>query len=412
MNQTLPADDIAAGPVRHRRVIYVPGYDPFHARRYRELYRTEARAQAAISGYSIEVEGQKGRDQYSWHVTGEMEGARVEADISLLAWSDIVKGSMERGLFQTYMQAVRTLWVYGRSGALRAVMRLSKGPGIAALYPATFLTLQLIAALLVAWGLGWALSLVAPWWAGLAALAVVRPILAWFARHDNLILARYLLHNYAFSSEIGGANPPALEARITEFEEVLAEAMTGDFDEVLVVAHSSGAHIAVSMLSDLIRGGRAPEGGPVLSLLTVGQVIPMVSLLPTAARLRADLNYLSASDRLTWIDVTAPGDGCAFALSDPVAVSGVAPENQRWPLILSGAFTQTLSPERWKELRWRFFRLHFQYLCAFDRPNDYDYFRITAGPKTLAQRLGHRKPSPSAKRDAVSKQRTMELRDV
>ncbi|MFI4897201.1 MAG: hypothetical protein ACIARR_05185, partial [Phycisphaerales bacterium JB059] len=42
----------------------------------------------------------------------------------------------------------------------------------------------------------------------------------------------------------------------------------------------------------------------------------------------------------------------------PVAVSGVAPESgKRWPLVISAAFTQTLSPERWKELRWRFFRL-------------------------------------------------------
>ncbi len=68
-------------------------------------------------------------------------------------------------------------------------------------------------------------------------------------------------------------------------------------------------------------------------------------------------------------------------------MTGVAPEGKLWPLVISAAFTQTLSPERWKELRWRFFRLHFQYLCAFDRPGDYDYFQITAGPMTLARSL-------------------------
>jgi len=78
-----------------------------------------------------------------------------------------------------------------------------------------------------------------------------------------------------------------------------------------------------------------------------------------------------------------------------VAVSGVAPDDQRWPLVLSAAFTQTLSPSRWRALRWRFFRLHFQYLCAFDRPGDYDYFRITAGPQTLADRFKGRLPSKS-----------------
>ncbi|MEL6648254.1 MAG: hypothetical protein AAFQ05_11215, partial [Pseudomonadota bacterium] len=146
---------------------------------------------------------------------------------------------------------------------------------------------------------------------------------------------------------------------------------------------------------DVIRAGGADGKTPALSFLSLGQVVPMVSFLPGAHRLRRDLNFLSAREELTWVDVTAPGDGCAFALCDPVGVSGVAPTRQRWPLILSAAFTQTLSPARWKELRWRFFRLHFQYLCAFDRPRDYDYFQITAGPVTLAARFEDRAPSPS-----------------
>jgi hypothetical protein len=129
----------------------------------------------------------------------------------------------------------------------------------------------------------------------------------------------------------------------------------------------------------------------------------MVSFLPDAYRLRADLKFLSARDELAWVDVTAPGDGCAFALCDPVSVSGVAPETKRWPLVFSAAFTQTLSPERWQELRWRFFRLHFQYLCAFDRPGDYDYFQITAGPKSLLDRYQDRQPSKSRIEKPVNK---------
>ena len=182
---------------------------------------------------------------------------------------------------------------------------------------------------------------------------------------------------------------------MAEFGDRIAAALSEDWDEVLVVGHSSGAHLGVSILADLIRGGRVPAGGPALGFLTLGQVVPMVSFLPRAQRLRADLAFLSTQGALTWVDVTAPGDGCAFALCDPVAVTGVAQPGSRWPLVISAAFTQTLSPERWKEIRWRFFRLHFQYLCAFDRPGDYDYFRITAGPLTLATRFRDRQPSKS-----------------
>ena len=146
-----------------------------------------------------------------------------------------------------------------------------------------------------------------------------------------------------------------------------------------------------------------PANGPRLAFLSLGQVVPMVSFLREAHRLRADLAYLSARPELTWVDVTAPGDGCAFALCDPVAVSGVAPPDKRWPLVFSAQFTRSLSPARWNELRWRFFRLHFQYLCAFDRPLDYDYFRITAGPLSLASRYADRPPSKSRIDAPVSK---------
>lgn len=189
-----------------------------------------------------------------------------------------------------------------------------------------------------------------------------------------------------------------------QFKERIAEALQSDCDEVLVVGHSSGAHLAVSVLSDLIRENRLPKDGPKLAFLSLGQVVPMVSFLRDSHRLRGDLAFLCQREDITWVDVTAPGDGCAFALCDPVSVTGVAPESgKKWPLVVSAAFTLTLTPERWKELRWRFFRLHFQYLCAFDKPGHYDYFQITAGPLTLAERYGGRSPSKSRIEKPVNK---------
>ncbi|WP_288928856.1 hypothetical protein [uncultured Maritimibacter sp.] len=398
--------------VRRRRVFYIPGYDPIHPRRYRELYRSEGAAQAAISGYEIGLVGRQGGATYGWQVDGAIEGGEVEAEFDVLVWSDIVRTSMELNIPQTYLLMARTAWTYIGSGALWRLMRLRKGPVMAALYPVGMLILQLVVALLAGWIVGgvlkWAvgavLSGILPhlvFWLALIAVLVV--VLRAFRRYDNKLFVYYLMHDYAYSARSRGANPPELEARIAAFADQIAAALAEDVDEVLVVGHSSGAHLGVSILADLDRAGRIPEDGPGLGFLTLGQVVPMVSFLSDADRLRRDLHDLSTSDSLFWLDVTAPGDGCAFALCDPVAVSGVAPEGQRWPLVISAAFTQTLSPERWKELRWRFFRLHFQYLCAFDRPGDYDYFRITAGPLTLAERFAGRAPSQSAIRVAASK---------
>lgn len=389
--------------MRKRRVFYIPGYDPIHPRRYRELYRIEGAKQADISGYSIAQTAKTASGPYGWHVNATIDGATITADIDVLLWSDIVRDSMKTSVTATYWQLGRTAWTYITTGTLRRLMWMRKGPVIAALYPVGMLLLQLLVAIVLGELLtSMGKSLLMPYlgiFGHLIALAAGMVLLGavpdWFRKKDNKIFAYYLMHDYAFSARWGGANPPALEDRMTAFAATIADAMNSDVDEVLIVGHSSGAHLAISVLADLFRDGRVPKGGPSLGFLSLGQVVPMMSFLPKAYRLRADLGYLSVQDRITWIDVTAPGDGCAFALCDPVAVSGVAAYNKKWPLVISAAFTQSLQPETWKALRWRFFRLHFQYLCAFDRPKDYDYFQITAGPLTLADRYRNRAPSRS-----------------
>ena len=392
--------------VSRRRVFYIPGYDPIHPRRYRELYRREGAAQAKVSGYKLALKPGAGSGHYGWQVDTCIDGTDTHADIEVLVWSDIVRDSMDASIPGTYLQLLRTAWIYITTGALWRLMRLRKGPVLAALYPVAMLLGQLLLAVVI-WSLVarlGALTGTMGAWVGVAGGAVVFvALLRWFKAKDGKFFAYYLMHDYAYSAASRGANPPALEARMSEFQNSIAAALNTDADEVLVVGHSSGAHLAVSILADLIRARKVAPNGPVLGFLSLGQVVPMVSFLPAAHRLRADLQYLSRRDELTWVDVTAPGDGCAFALCDPVAVSGVAPADKRWPLVFSAAFTQTLSPERWKALRWRFFRLHFQYMCAFDRPKDYDYFQITAGPLTLGARYADRPASKSRIDHAVSK---------
>lgn len=380
-----------------RRVLYIPGYDPIPPRRYRELYRREGADQARISGYDIALAARPRGTRFGWAVTSEMDGQQTRADVTVLVWSDVVRQSMGRSIPATYAQLVRTAWAYIASGALFRLMRLRRAPVLAALYPIAVLLAQLAIALLIGWAV-WALI---PSVFGLAGgILAVAGVLTLFRRLDGRFFAYYLMHDYAFTARDGGAYPAALSHRIDEFATAVTDALTSDVDEVLVVGHSSGAYLAVSVLADVLRAGR--PGGAALSLLTLGHVVPMAAFLPRAGRLRDDLRLVSASDALTWVDVSAPGDACCFGLCDPVAVSSVEPDDRRGPLVLSAAFRQTLSPERQRALRGRWFRLHFQYLCAFDRPGDYDYFAITAGPTTLAQRFAGRHHSPGRITRAVN----------
>ncbi|MEL7183879.1 MAG: hypothetical protein AAGK57_09575, partial [Pseudomonadota bacterium] len=201
--------------VTRRKVLYIPGYDPFHPRRYRELYRKEGAAQAAISGYSLTQ--RKGDGPYSWIASADMDGVSVTSEIEVLVWSDIVSDSMSASIPATYVQLARTAWAYIGSGALFRLMRLRKGPVIAALYPIVLLLAQLVAAL----GLGWAAFGLIRWGIGALPLgllgiafglaggaAVAWATLSWFKTKDSKIFAYYLMHDYAFSARWGGANPP------------------------------------------------------------------------------------------------------------------------------------------------------------------------------------------------------------
>ncbi|MBU1835010.1 MAG: hypothetical protein KJ834_03105, partial [Alphaproteobacteria bacterium] len=238
--------------VRRRRVFYIPGYDPIHPRRYRELYRTEGTAQAAISGYDLTLTPKPRGKTYGWHVAAGMNGAQVTAEVDVLVWSDIVRSSMSHSIPATYGQLLRTAFTYIASGTLRRLMWLRKGPVIAALYPVGMLLVQLLVAILlgglaakllglipVTGLLGSILTLLSyALWAGVAVW-----VLRWFKRKDGKFFAYYLMHDYAYSARWNGANPPALEERMAAFADQIAAALATDVDEVLVVGHSSGAHL-------------------------------------------------------------------------------------------------------------------------------------------------------------------------
>ncbi len=380
-------------PVRKRKVFYLPGYDPVPARHYREMYRREGALQAGISGYALHMRAMQGVG-YAWEVSAEIDGVETVTEVEFLGWNDIVLASMQAGILASYWLLLRTLWLYLRTGVLVALIRLRPAPMLAALYPVVLLGGQLLLSLLglwlAVWLLGWA-----GWPLGLAALY---GILWLFKRADRRIYAYYLLYVYAFSAWHAGGYPPALRARLDDFKARIAKALTENNDEVLIVGHSVGAHLGVELLAEMERDGMI-KGNTPLALLTLGEVIPMISYLPAARGLRRSLHALGQSTRVFWLDVTAPGDGGCFALCDPVAVSGVG----AGPKVLSAAFSQTLKPETYAARKRSFFKLHFQYLCAFDKPDKYDYFAITAGPKTLQSRFGAQPDSPSKRSKCFSK---------
>ena len=403
-------------PVRRRAVFHIPGFDPMPPRTYRERYRREAARQAEHSGHSITVTPAKTPGAYGWHVAARIEGEETTTDIELLHWADIVRASMEGGVLATYGQLLRTAWVYLGSGALFRLMRLRKGPLIAALYPVVMLLLQLAAAALAgivvvlallrageALGMAGAAGLGLAVIAGLGAGAL---ILRLFRRRDPL-LAWYLMHDYAFTASMNGAYPPVQEARMAAFADRIAAALASDFDEVLVVGHSSGG-----AYRDLGAGrpapGRARPRGPAGAVAAHAGPSRADGQFPARGGASAWRSGGAVAVRPAGLGSMSPRPAMAVASRSAIRwrCRGMTAPGKRWPLVLSAVFSKTLSPEAWRALRWRFFERHFQYLNAFDNlpddPGAYDYFAVTAGPQTLAARFAARRPSASRIERAVN----------
>ena len=277
--------------IKRRKVFYIPGFDPFPARRYRELYRINSQEQAAISGYTISQSALHRKDGFGWQVKARIGNQTCEAEIEVLVWSDLVKDTMRAGILATYLQLLHTAWIYLSTGALADVIKLRKGPVIAALYPVGFLLGQLMIALTISFGLGEILGNIHPklFWLG---ATVIWPVLEAFRSLDGRIFAYYLMQDYAFTAQFGGAYPPELSRRLEQFGQKVTQAMAENWDEVLIVGHSSGAHLDVSVLAELGRLEKIKRAPMPVGFLSLGHVIPMVTFLPDAAELRRDLHEL------------------------------------------------------------------------------------------------------------------------
>ena len=280
-----------AQDVTRRLFFYVPGFATFPLRSYRELYRKEAKRQAALAGYQISQLPPDPALCADWGVDSVFEGQRTFAAFIVLGWSDLVKHAMSAGILRTYVALFQTLWIYLYSRAFFDLIQMRKGPVIAALYPVVMLLSQLFIALFTAWLVS--LNFSRFWLSVPFASVIFIAILRGFKALDRIFFAYYLMQDFAFSAQLRGAYPAPLQQRINAFSACIEKALKENWDEILVVGHSSGAHIAISALAQIERSAAFDQAPATVGFLSLGQVIPMVAFLPNAGQLRRDLYDIS-----------------------------------------------------------------------------------------------------------------------
>jgi len=389
-------------PVRRRHVFYVSGFDPNGPSRYHKLYSDGAGQQAAAGGPPIEVGARNRIDAHTmgWTVRqqdGPGEAGAVDTRYVFPRWDSIIRDHWWQDQAPQVVDLLRTSWLYLRTGALWKMVRQSWpvfvclfGPFflLLALLPGAAAGLAALAALAIAWRADAPLHGPAAAVAGIGVLALWW--VYWARRHWR---TQWILRGYAFVGRMADGGVPGLDSRLDAMAEALCrQAREATDDEILLVGHSLGTIMAVSVLARALRlDPELTRHGPAIGLLTLGHCVPLLSNLPAARRFRDELAALAMAPDLCWVDFSDPLDDYSFAGVDPVKAAGIRVAVVGRPQLRSPCFSLLFDAGGGRMPAMSQHEIHQQYLrpCRLrsaPAPEDFDFFAITAGPVRLAER--------------------------
>ncbi len=378
-----------------RRVVYIAGYDPNppadrHALLTRELQRDGERT--GIRYQVGKLDEQAPGAFSSWSVTAQGPGWSSTTDYLMPRWDDIVRADFAKPMPQRW---ARLVWMTLRTFLDGTFSRMAKASHVFVL----FWLYPVVTTILVSGGacvLAQAFTgLLAPmngvWPAAFAGLVVFVMALIVFAHVCRATYLMHLMELWLFARDYAEGKRSDVEARARQIGDLLAHlAARTDVDETIVVGHSYGTVIGTQALSHAIatRPDVFRTGAPV-AFLTLGALHGAVATVPGADAVRARITALCATDSLLWVELISRQDVLNFCRTAPWRFFRDTPD-PAWPnpTVYPFSLRDTLNPDTYKRFRRNFFRMHFQWIMANDKPFRYDYPAIVVGPTGFAERFG------------------------
>jgi hypothetical protein len=207
---------------------------------------------------------------------------------------------------------------------------------------------------------------------------------------ENQTYLLYLLSDTIWTWEFSHRRRPEWDQRIDRFAQHLANvARSSDAEEIVVVGHSSGSFLGAEILARALKlDPDLGRHGPRIVLLTIGGNFPIVGFHAASKDFRDHLRLLAIEPSIDWIDCQSRKDVMNFFPFDPIAGHGIdVGASRRNPTIVPVRFREIIKPEHYNVFRWKFFRVHFQFVMANERPHAYDFFMIVCGPIPLIERM-------------------------
>jgi pimeloyl-ACP methyl ester carboxylesterase len=382
--------------VLNRHIIYVQGYDPRGLAQYYRMFRTELRK----FGRLYELAANIGRPQVaadgeiaSWTIETTAPDWETRTRYDFLRFEDFIQRDLAAPIWHTVFHAV---WIYWRLVFSGTIARFWK----ANWRFATFITyphLMLLGEALCAAGFafifeqGLAAIGIPDLFSILGATALFVALLGTALKYtENQTYLLYLLCDTIWTWEFSHRQRPEWDERIDRFAQYLVDvARKNDAEEIVIVGHSSGSFLGTEILARALKLDPAlGRHGPRIVLLTLGGNYPIVGFHKVSQDFRDHLRQLAVEPSIDWIDCQARKDVMNFFHLDPIASHGIeVGALRRNPTIVAVRFREIIKPEHYYLFRWKFFRVHFQFVMANERPHAYDFFMIVCGPIPLTERM-------------------------
>ena len=382
--------------VQHRHIIYVQGYDPRGLAQYYRMFRTELRKfgrlyqlAATIGRPQVAADGEIA----SWSIDTKAGDWQTRTSYDFLRFEDLIQRDLASPIWRTVLHAI---WIYWRLVFRGTIARFWKAHWRFATfitYPHFLLLLEALLAAGIAFGFDKGLEAlgVPAAFSIAAAAAVFVALLGTMLKYtENQTYLLYLLSDTIWTWEFSHRQRPEWDARIDHFAQYLVNvAAASDAEEIVIVGHSSGSFLGAEILARALRLDPAlGRHGPRIVFLTIGGNFPIVGFHAASKDFREHLRQLAVEPSIDWIDCQSRKDVMNFFPFDPVAGHGIdVGAARRNPTIVPVRFREIIKPEHYNLFRWKFFRVHFQFVMANERPHAYDFFMIVCGPIPLSERM-------------------------
>jgi len=370
-------------PLKKRHIYYVTGFDPRGISFYFSLLKREASLSKKRKQSQFYVGKLNTENEHSSTCPLIFEAPEnFTSEYHLLSILDLIAPYFRQSISQSILQALATFWAVLSSGMIFKCLKHSAKFGLFVLYPLMILLLGIA----LSWGLAKLVNTqLAPqeynWVCIPTFLLIFYFFLALLKKTDQFHYIFYLLGDFYFSQTAVRNKNEALNMRIDMFAKDIENtlSMTDENEEILIVGHSSGGLLAIQLMAKLCERATQEELSR-LSLLTMGNQASL-GFLNNAEVFHNNIDTILKNPGITWRDVFAPQD---------VISSGKLEVNKFFSKQLSNSYQcmsarvrESLTPENYKIIVHKFFRIHMQYLRSSETGLGFDYFQLLNSPVRL-----------------------------